>query len=119
MCTCGTRTVSTTSASDAARASSLVDASLDEPGLLTGTVDSIDLNKGCPSMVPALWGDDTVDTVALTERSLIVISLLGNLDDSVDVDGGDLVRRNVLGVRDGSSGHRCARGVPLWWGLES
>jgi hypothetical protein len=51
------------------------------------------------------------------ERSHIVISLLGDFDDSVDVDRGDLVRRNVLGVYDGSSGD--AHGVPLWWALES
>jgi hypothetical protein len=52
--TCDIRTVSMTSASDAARASPLVDASLDEPGLLTETVDSFDLSDGCPSVVRAL-----------------------------------------------------------------
>jgi len=50
----GTRTVSTTSASDAtARGTPLVGASPEEPGLFTETVDSYD-SEGCPSVMRTL-----------------------------------------------------------------
>ncbi|KAH9009589.1 hypothetical protein EDB84DRAFT_1681606 [Lactarius hengduanensis] len=61
--------LSTISGSDAARPSPFVDLPLNEPGLPTDTADSFDLSDGCASIVRVLCGDNTVDTVALTETS--------------------------------------------------
>jgi hypothetical protein len=76
-----------------------VNASLDESGLPTETIDSVDLRDGCARVVRALCGVDIVDTVALAEWSLSVSDLPADWDKGVDFDGSDLVRRKVLGVR--------------------
>ena len=53
-------------------------------------------------MVHALCGDDTVNTVALTEQSPnIVNDSPTDCNDRVDADGGDLAHGNILRWKEG------------------
>ena len=94
-CDGAARTVSTISGSDTGRPS---DASLEEPGLPTETTDSLDLSDGWPSVVRALCGDDTVDTVA--DRDV----------------RGDFARRNVFRRPKGSAPVRPRRSLAVGLG---
>jgi hypothetical protein len=79
--------------------------SLDEPGLPTETTDSFDLSDGWLSVVLALCGDDTMDAVALADRSLI--------DDLPATDRGDSSRRKVLRQKCGAPVRR-RRSLAVW-----